>query len=331
MLEPVGVADFEETVLRALLAAGRHTADELAAGLRAPADAVRKALLHLADLGLAAPDGPAFTAVDPGAALTGVLGERRSELDRATRAVKDLSAAFHDRVPHGDSDGDGDRGPGAEAIETIEVVRGAAAVAARFQKALSTAEREVIAFGMPPFPPIGSGGPGDPAPEISLLARRVRWRAVHALDQMAVPEHGDRIRVLASLGGQVRVVPAVPVAMTVVDRREALVTAAGGALAECAVVRQAGLCEALAALFEAAWAQATPLFAGTRGGAAAELDAADHAILQLLNAGMTDEVIGRQLGISERTVRRKVAELAARLGAGSRFQIGAQAVRRGWV
>jgi DNA-binding NarL/FixJ family response regulator len=46
---------------------------------------------------------------------------------------------------------------------------------------------------------------------------------------------------------------------------------------------------------------------------------------------MKDDVIARQLGISERTVRRRVADLAARLGAASRFQIGAQAARRGWV
>jgi DNA-binding NarL/FixJ family response regulator len=42
-------------------------------------------------------------------------------------------------------------------------------------------------------------------------------------------------------------------------------------------------------------------------------------------------VIARQLGVSERTVRRRVSDLAEILGAGSRFQIGAQAVRRGWV
>jgi phospholipase C len=61
------------------------------------------------------------------------------------------------------------------------------------------------------------------------------------------------------------------------------------------------------------------------------LDAAGLGILQLLNAGMKDDVIGRQLGISERTVRRRLAQLAAGLGASSRFQIGAQAARRGWV
>jgi DNA-binding CsgD family transcriptional regulator len=154
---------------------------------------------------------------------------------------------------------------------------------------------------------------------------------VYAVDQMAVPAGGERIRALAGLGGQVRVVPAAPAAMAVVDRREALVAYADGPGGESlALARHAGFCDVLAALFEAVWAQATPLFAGRRD-PAADLDAADQAILQLLNAGMTDEVIGRQLGISERTVRRKVAELAARLGAGSRFQIGAQAVRRGWV
>jgi len=46
---------------------------------------------------------------------------------------------------------------------------------------------------------------------------------------------------------------------------------------------------------------------------------------------MKDGVIARQMAINERTVRRHVSELAERLGAASRCQIGAQAARRGWV
>lgn len=308
MLEPVGVPDFEETVLRALLAAGSRTAADLAAELGAPADAAGKALLRLADLGLAVSDGHAYSAADPRAALSDALRERRTELDQVGREVDALSAAFRERY-----------GP---VNRLIEVVEGSAAVAGCFRDALSCAEREVVAFGMPPFVP------GDAALEISLLARRVACRTVYASASLDLPERAERIRALAGLGGQARVLPEVPLAMVLVDGREALVPGAGAR--HTVVLRHAGLCDALAALFEAVWTQAAPLFGRSREHSPG-LDPEDHAILQLLNAGLTDDVIARQLGISERTVRRRVAELAARLGAGSRFQIGAQAVRRGWL
>ena len=202
------------------------------------------------------------------------------------------------------------------------MVEGPAAVAGCFRDALSCAEREVVAFGMPPF------ASGDAALEISLLIRRVVCRTVYARESLDVAERAERIRALSGLGGQARVLPEVPLTMVLVDGREALVPGAGAG--HTVVVRHVGLCDALAALFEAVWAQAAPLFARSRQ-ENPDLDPEDHAILQLLNAGVTDDVIARQLGISERTVRRRVAELAARLGAGSRFQIGAQAVRRGWL
>ena len=54
-------------------------------------------------------------------------------------------------------------------------------------------------------------------------------------------------------------------------------------------------------------------------------------LLMLLASGLKDEAIARQLGIGERTVRRRVAELADRLGARTRMQFGIQAVRQGWL
>ncbi|MFD0567083.1 hypothetical protein ACFQ2M_37865 [Kitasatospora saccharophila] len=47
--------------------------------------------------------------------------------------------------------------------------------------------------------------------------------------------------------------------------------------------------------------------------------------------GHTDESAGRKLGLSLRTVRRMMQDLMNRLGAESRFQAGAQAVRNDWI
>jgi len=61
------------------------------------------------------------------------------------------------------------------------------------------------------------------------------------------------------------------------------------------------------------------------------LDEQTHAILGLLDAGLKDEAVARQLGISLRTVQRAVQQVSVLLGVSSRFQLGAQACRRGWI
>ena len=53
-------------------------------------------------------------------------------------------------------------------------------------------------------------------------------------------------------------------------------------------------------------------------------------LVNLLASGRKDEAIARQLGVSGRTLRRRIAEVQDQLGATSRFQAGLQAARRGW-
>jgi DNA-binding NarL/FixJ family response regulator len=55
------------------------------------------------------------------------------------------------------------------------------------------------------------------------------------------------------------------------------------------------------------------------------LDADGRVILEALGSGLTDEAAAKRIGVSLRTYRRRVAELMARLEAGSRFQAGLRA------
>jgi DNA-binding NarL/FixJ family response regulator len=54
-------------------------------------------------------------------------------------------------------------------------------------------------------------------------------------------------------------------------------------------------------------------------------------LLRQLSRGAKDEQIARSLGVSLRTVRRRMADLFEELGVESRFQAGVEAVRRGWI
>ena len=61
------------------------------------------------------------------------------------------------------------------------------------------------------------------------------------------------------------------------------------------------------------------------------IDEIDARILTLLLAGLTDQAIGGQLGMSLRTVQRRVSGLMDRAAVVTRFQLGHEAARRGWV
>jgi DNA-binding CsgD family transcriptional regulator len=91
------------------------------------------------------------------------------------------------------------------------------------------------------------------------------------------------------------------------------------------LVRAPALVTVVRLLFEQYWARSVPLAVADDG---AGVDARDR-ILELLVAGTKDESIARQLGLSLRTVRRRVAELMDELGARTRFQAGVEAARRG--
>jgi DNA-binding NarL/FixJ family response regulator len=78
------------------------------------------------------------------------------------------------------------------------------------------------------------------------------------------------------------------------------------------------------ALFEAAWESAIDL-AVFPDSQRPRIDAENGRVLRALGSGVTDEAAARQLGMSLRTYRRRVAEVLVSLNAGSRFQAGVRA------
>lgn len=82
-------------------------------------------------------------------------------------------------------------------------------------------------------------------------------------------------------------------------------------------------------LLESWWNQSVTLMRSPTSPGEGLRDSSEEALLSMLASGLTDESVARRLGVSERTVRRRVSLLAARLDAGSRFQAGANAARAG--
>lgn len=154
-----------------------------------------------------------------------------------------------------------------------------------------------------------------------------RCRAVYPVRAMS--EASIAIAARAQAGEEIRLLPEVPTRLLVVGTTHALIPEPlGNTSSPRIMVRQRGIVEALTLLFEQLWAQATPVvdFERARRGSGQRT-----FLLEQLAAGDQDDQIARRLGMSLRTVRRRVAELLAELGAESRFQAGVEAVRRGWL
>jgi DNA-binding transcriptional ArsR family regulator len=170
-------------------------------------------------------------------------------------------------------------------------------------------------------------------PRESAMARVVgravasgrRSRAVYPL--RALHEAPDTLRARVDEGEEVRLIDDLPTRLFVIGSTHAVLPEPlGYADSPRLLVRQGALVGALALLFELYWEKALPV---------AELSSSHHTerifLLRQLQGGAKDEQISRTMGLSLRTVRRRISELMIELGADTRFQAGSEAARRGWL
>ncbi|MFC6287345.1 DNA-binding response regulator [Nocardioides sp. GCM10027113] len=159
------------------------------------------------------------------------------------------------------------------------------------------------------------------------IASGRRSRAIYPV--RALQEAPEALAARARAGEQVRVIADLPTRLIVIGTTHAVVPEPLGMSDQPRLlVRQRALVEAMTMLFELMWERAAPVPDLDFGEARPDLR---RFLLQQLAAGAKDEQIARTLGISLRTVRRRVAGLLIELGVDSRFQAGVEAVRRGWL
>lgn len=159
------------------------------------------------------------------------------------------------------------------------------------------------------------------------MATGRKSRAIYPL--RALTEAPEALQTRARLGEQIRVISELPTRMFILGDAHAVLPEPLGFADEPRVhIRQRSVVAALTLWFEALWATATPVPELDSGEARPDLR---RFLLQQLVAGAQDEVIARKLGISLRTVRRRIAALMVELGVDTRFQAGVEAVRRGWL
>ncbi len=171
--------------------------------------------------------------------------------------------------------------------------------------------------------------PSESAMAVAVAAAILEGRETRAIyPARALREAPGVLRARASIGEQIRVVPEVPTRLAIIGNRALLPDPPGLASERRLVVRQPGLVEMMTDYFESLWERAVVLPPLDRGEVPPDLDG---LLLAQLARGSRDEQIARILGISLRTVRRRVAAMMDELGVDSRFQAGVEAVRRGWL
>ncbi|MHB9856769.1 helix-turn-helix transcriptional regulator [Streptomyces sp. YIM S03343] len=314
----VGVSVFEELVYQAIL----HQPDAGAAGWAlltgagSPAQ-VREACNRLLALGLLQPPDSmgGMRAVDPRVAVRALIRRRETESELLAATAEELTTVYEAGLLREDP------------ARLVEVVSGEGAIAARLQELYARAEHEVCLFDTPPYL-----APVAPQQDLQaeLLRRGIVSRGIYAVTALEDPKVLAQALRMAELGERARALPSVPVKLLIVDGCRVLMpltaSAAGGYC--CVVVRHSAVTEALQKLFDMSWQQATPL---GRLDDDCELSEEERSLTRLLAAGMKDEAVARHMGVSLRTLRRRVSELQERLGAASRFQLGVRAAQRGWL
>ncbi len=330
MLGVLGLEEDEELAYRALIDVASSDSAELAGRLSRPRLEVERLLASLEQKGLAARSGGGddlFVASPPGVALRALMVQRQEELRAASSMIGLLSERYRSSRT--------ERSVG----ELIDVIHGPTAVVQRFQQLQDSARFEVATFvrAQVAYVSVEANSAEDLA-----VARGVKYRIVVERDALSRPGYVAAAEGALENGEEIRVVPKVPIRLVIVDREIALVPtesrSAEGPLSGALLVHAGGLLEGLLGLFERVWREAVPLGLSSSGRLAEAvndektgLDGLDTKIFGLLLAGLTDQVIGSQLGLSIRTVQRRVRALMDLAGVDTRLQLGFQASQHGWV
>ncbi|AUY48495.1 response regulator transcription factor [Streptomyces sp. CB01881] len=161
------------------------------------------------------------------------------------------------------------------------------------------------------------------------VRRKLSVRVLYHRDDLphwCTPEYllsaGDR-------GIQVRVTDTRLQELAIVDSQVAFMrTQVSLSQEQCMAVWAPPVIKNIQSLLTAAWNAASEPMSYLRN-LRSDFDEMDRQVIHALAFGHKDEVAARNLGLSLRTYRRRVAEIMCRLDANSRFQAGVHALRDG--
>lgn len=318
-----GVGARAERLYRFLLRRGVTSFATLAGELDWPAGEVATQLRTLVNLNLVTVDGDQASTTAPHLALGRLVEQEAEALARREHELEALRSSIRDYAAEerGHTDGPGN-------VEPIEVHSGP-----EVAHVVNSLIRSTTGTLMMVHPEEWLTDPAWSKSDSLLPLETQGGRPARGIYPTAVihdPEAIKTVRWFADVGEEVRLMPRPPSRLLIFGRDAVLVPVEWGRKpVRRIVIRTPGVVDAFVLLFEMLWRMATPLVGQTLSqDREPSADATRSQILRMLAVGAKDETMARQLGLSLRTVRRRVAEVMSELGAATRFQAGVEAVRR---
>lgn len=208
--------------------------------------------------------------------------------------------------------------------DLVELIEGPIAIRHRVEQMQLGAEQEMKVVDCPPY----FDSPVANPIEFQLLRRGVACQVIYDASGLEGKRRMDFTMACIAAGEEARSLPSVRMKMLIADRREAMIPLSFAATEPTAAifVRASPLLTALITCFDLLWERAAPI--AVTGAAPDLLDQRDLELLTMLAGGVKDTAIIRALGITQRTMTRRVGHILAVLDARTRFQAGLQAARR---
>ncbi|MST65025.1 hypothetical protein FYJ77_09415 [Schaalia hyovaginalis] len=215
-------------------------------------------------------------------------------------------------------------------VAFVEVTTDVEAMRNLYSEAISQARTQVRAFERSPHL-------HDPETHVQALgqseslSRGVVYNVVYDPTVLRHPQLLTVMRESMAMGEHARVTSHLPFRMIISDEELVLVMIEDPdhRMRMC-VMRDPAMIALSLRLFERSWDQAIPVPIAGAAVVPEEPSGDTVELLALLAAGLTDEATARQLGVSTRTVARRVQRLCDTFGASGRFQLGIQVARSQW-
>jgi DNA-binding CsgD family transcriptional regulator len=321
-LTAIGLSPDEERAYQQLLPLSGGTLSDVAAVVGVPTRRLPEQLATLVERGLVNLDHGRLSVLPVPALVTHLIAEQADAADRTRERLRELAQAIPFLVASAARPGPGQM----DELGNLDGELSAGGNALQLLTDLIESSKGDLLWWRPDAYLL----PRESA--ISVVVGRAvasGRRSLAIYPMRALHEAPDVLLARARQGEQVRVIDEMPTRMLVIRGTHAILPEPLGFADEPRLlVRQQAIVGALTLLFERYWEQASPLpdldtrrpRVDTRG-----------SLLRQLAAGAKDEQIARTLGLSLRTVRRRVADLMIELGADTRFQAGVEAARRGWL
>jgi sugar-specific transcriptional regulator TrmB len=304
-LQTIGLSREELEVYEFILQQPASTLDDIVEMSGQPRNQVLRLVRTVERKGLASHTlnrPPRYNAIPPDIGFGSLITKHQTGL----RAARALAKRLRVLEPHIKSSSDESR---------AEIITGHETLLRVVDDLYNSAEREVLCFDRPPYV-------RDPAKQLETklptLSRGVVYRTIVDAESLAFPGRLSLLDAEVEAGENIRIGAGVPIKALIVDQRAALVPLDLKDMGQSGLVlRKSLLFDALYALFNLLWQRSVPF-----GKAGSEADNQVDALIAVLSAGVKDKALAYQLGISDRTLERRIAEMMKRVNAHTRFQAG---------